>query len=576
MKDLRDRRYRFDDVVIDVRNLRVTVHSEIRPLEPKSFRLLLLLVENPGRVLSKEEIMAEVWSGTFVGDNSLARSITQIRKALDDDPKAPRYVETVPTIGYRFLGGERLERDSAAANLPSPALPAVAVLPFVNIGGDKEQDYFCDGLAEEVLNALARCIGLRVVARTSSFAFKGQSIDVRRIGSELAVTHVLEGGVRRVGHRIRVTAQLVSASDGGQIWSGRYDRKLADVFAVQDEIAQAITAALRGELRTRQTPKAYTPNLPAYERFLRAMHYYAKHSRESAFHCKKYLEETVEFDPNFALAHAMLGECFVEFAYHSSMPSRTAAPQARSAANTALRLDPSLPEAHEVLGRIAALHDYDWDEAEREFRLAMGREPVAPRTRWRYAHACLLSTGRLEECEEEVRRALRDDPLNGLSRFTLALCLHAAGLLPEAAAQFRQVLDVEPNFVPASYWLVRNLVAEGDMVGALAISESLLPQWPKNPEVIGGLAGLLMRAGDALRAERLMNQLGDGTEYGAPIGFISYYLMLGEPQKAGSWMERAIGQRHFVLPLYVRTRLAIPLMASAQGSAIASKMGLPK
>jgi Flp pilus assembly protein TadD len=123
----------------------------------------------------------------------------------------------------------------------------------------------------------------------------------------------------------------------------------------------------------------------------------------------------------------------------------------------------------------------------------------------------LLSTGRLEECEEEVRRALRDDPLNGLSRFTLALCLHAAGLLPEAAAQFRQVLDVEPNFVPASYWLVRNLVAEGDIAGALAISESLLPQWPKNPEVIGGLAGLLMRAGDALRAERLMNQLGDGT-----------------------------------------------------------------
>jgi TolB-like protein/Tfp pilus assembly protein PilF len=582
MRDVRDRYYRFDDVTIDVGNLRVTVGSEIRPLEPKSFRLLLLLVENPGRVLSKEEIMAGVWRDTVVSDNSLARSIAQIRNALDDDPKNPKYVETVPTIGYRFLGtlepGPQVEPKASvtAANLRAQDVPSIAVLPFVNISSDKEQDYFCDGLAEDVLNALVRCAGLRVIARTSSFAFKGQNIDVRRIAAELAVSHILEGSVRRAGDRIRVTAQLVSAEDGSQIWSERYDSKFADVFAVQDEIAQAITTALRGELGSPRRPQPYTPNLPAYERFLRALHYYAKFSRESTFHCKKYLEETLALDPKFALAHALLAECFIEFAYNSSMPACDAAPRARTAAEAALRLNPSLPEAHEVLGRIAALYDYAWDAAEREFRLAMKREPVAPRVRWRYAHACLLSAGRLEECEEELERALRDDPINGLSRFTLALCLHASGRLGQATSEFRQVLNLEPNFVPASYWLTRNLVAEGDIPGALAISESLLPQAPKNPEVVGGLAGLLMRIGARDRAERLVNQLGDGSEYGAPIGFISYYLMSGEPRKSAEWMERAIEQRHFVLPLYVRTPLARSLMDSAHGSAIAAKMGFVK
>ncbi len=400
-------------------------------------------------------------------------------------------------------------------------------------------------------------------------------MDIRRIAAELAVTNILEGSVRRAGDRVRVTAQLIAASDGSHIWSQRYDRLLEDVFAIQDELAVAIATALRRKLAADVArPQRYTPSLPAYELFLKAMHQYAKYSRESAFRCKDYLEQALALDPHFAPVHAMLGECFMEFTVYSAMPAREAVPRARSAAQYALDLDPLLPEAHEVLARAAALYDYDWQESEREFHLAMAREPISPRVRWNYAHTCLLSTGRLKECAQELERALEDDPINVLSRFSLALCLHAAGKLAEAEEQFRQALELDAHFIPASYWLVRNHAAKGAIAEALALAETLLPLAPTNPEVIGGLAGLLMRAGRNKSAEELLDRLGDGKGYGAPLGFLSYYFLLGKPEQAAEWMEKAIEERHLLVPLYVRTPLAKPLLESSDWPALAMKMNL--
>jgi TolB-like protein/predicted Ser/Thr protein kinase len=243
---------------------------------------------------------------------------------------------------------------------PAHKQPSIAVLPFANLSGDKDNEYFSDGLAEEILNALAKISGLKVIARTSSFAFRGKEQDITKIAETLRVRTILQGSVRRAGSRVRVTAQLIDASDGSHLWSERYDRELADVFAVQDEIAQAIAAALQVKLSA--PPRKYTPKLAAYEEFLKARHYLQRWTPESAVHARECLERAVALDPGFALAHSDLGWCFFTLVTENRMPPREAAALMRVETGKALEIDSSLPDAHAVLG-LAGVLDYDWTEA---------------------------------------------------------------------------------------------------------------------------------------------------------------------------------------------------------------------
>jgi serine/threonine-protein kinase len=525
-------------------------------------------------------VLYEVLTGTraFRGESFL----TTIGAVLHQEPPAFGAPPDLERIVRRCLRKNPADRFQSAADLRHAlenanvhdSLPSIAVLPFANMSGDNEQEYFSDGLTEEILNALAQIAGLKVIARTSSFAFKGQNRDVRVIAAELGVTNVLEGSVRRAGDRVRVNAQLIAAADGSHLWSQRYDQQIADVFAVQDEIAQAIATALQGRLAGERAKPRYTPKLPAYELYLKAMQHFGKFTRESAVRCKQCLDQTLALDPRFAPAHAMLGDCYLEHAVYSSMPAREALPLARSAARRAIELDPSLPEPHAVLARVAAFLDYDWDEAEREFRLTLAREPVTPAIRMLYAHTLLLGKGPRPEYAEQLESALQADPINRLSRFTLGLFHHVAGNFSEAARHFRQVLDLDPHFIPASYWLVRNLVAEGAISEALELAESLLTVAPENPEVVGGLAGLLKRVGQEDRAADLLRNLGDGSAYGAPIGFLSYHYLLGEPERSLQWMQRAIEQHQFLLFLYVRTPLAKPLLSAPGWAGLARTVHL--
>jgi serine/threonine-protein kinase len=286
------------------------------------------------------------------------------------------------------------------------------------------------------------------------------------------------------------------------------------------------------------------------------------------------LDQTIALDPNFALAHATLAECFVEFTYYSTMTSQEAVPLARAAAWKALDLDPALPEAHTILGVVASLYDYDWKEAEREFRAAMARRPVSPPVRWFYAHTYLLSIGRLREAAEELERALQEDPINGPFRFSLAMCHHAAGRVDEAAAEFHEVLKLNQNFLPALVWLTRNYVAQGQLAEALTHAEKVFALIPWNTEAIGGLAGLLMRTGDCARAAEVLAGLGDGEAYGSPIGYANYHFLREDPEQAAPWMEKAIRQRHFLAPLYLRSPLARRLRDGAGWPALAKNMNL--
>ena len=296
---------------------------------------------------------------------------------------------------------------------------------------DPDDEYFSDGLAEELINLLAHVPGLKVTARTSSFAFRGKEQDIRRIAETLGVRTMLEGSVRRAGSRIRVTAQLINAEDGYHLWSERYDRELTDVFAIQDDIAQAIARAL--QLKLTAKPDRHTPTVPAYEALLKARHHCRAYLPEAHARAKEYCEQAIALDPAYAAPHALLGFNYLLATTHSGRPMREVAPLIRREALKALELDPFETDAHFLLGAVAAVHDYDWTEAGRQFQLAMASPSVPAEARWAYASLYLSVFGRFEESTAEMRRAVEQDPLTGICQ---ARDCQARGLVVNRASGF--------------------------------------------------------------------------------------------------------------------------------------------
>jgi TolB-like protein len=243
--------------------------GELILLAPKAFDTLLALLQSRGDVLDKEDLLKRIWPDSFVEEGSLAQNISILRKVLGEGADGQPYIQTIPKRGYRFVSAAK---EALAAVKPDEPAPSIAVLPFADMSSDKDQEYFSDGLAEEIINALAQIPGLKVTARTSSFAFRGKELDITTIAKTLRVRTILEGSVRRAGGSLRITVQLIDAADGCHIWGQRYDRELTDVFQVQEEIAAEITDALQIKLAGRVAARRYQPNLRAYDAFLKGRH----------------------------------------------------------------------------------------------------------------------------------------------------------------------------------------------------------------------------------------------------------------------------------------------------------------
>ena len=369
----------------------------------------------------------QVWNAVLRDDPSPLQALPVL------DRLVRRCLAKQPGQRFQTMTDVRLGLEQAAREISAPSREqhaSIAVLPFANMSRDPDDEYFSDGLAEQLMNLLAHVPNLKVTARTSAFAFRGKEQDIRRIAETLGVSNVLEGSVRRAGSRIRVTAQLISAEDGCHLWSERYDRELTDVFAIQDEIAQSIASALQVKLIS--NPARHTPNFPAYEALLKARHHSRTYLPEAHARAKEYCEQAIALDPEYAAPHALLGFNYLIASTHTGRPIPEVAPLIRREARRALELDPLETDPHFLLGAVAGAHDYNWPEAAREFRLALASPSAPAEAHWAYAGLYLSTFGRFEESAAEMRRAVEQDPLSIIWRGILMAHLVCAGKYEEA------------------------------------------------------------------------------------------------------------------------------------------------
>jgi serine/threonine protein kinase/Tfp pilus assembly protein PilF len=336
--------------------------------------------------------------------------------------------------------------------------PSIAVLPFMNMSPDPENEYFSDGLSEELINALSKLESLHVTARTSAFRFRGKDLDIREIGRLLNVATVLEGSVRKAGNRIRITAQLINVADGYHLWSEKYDRELDDVFAVQDEISLAIVAKLKVKLlgeEKQKLVKRYTDNLEAYDLYLQGRFHLHKLTEESIKKSLDCFQEAIRKDQRFALAHVGLAEVYFVLANVGFTPSRESIPRAKTEALKALDLDSELAEAHAILGEIHLSYDWDMTAAEIRFKRAIELNPNCAEAHFPYSNY-FSALGRLKEAVAEARRALDLDPLSGITNVNMAYVLYAARRFDEAIEQCRKALQIGPDSLYPHFHLWRS------------------------------------------------------------------------------------------------------------------------
>jgi serine/threonine-protein kinase len=538
-------------------------------------------------VFSFGAVLYEMLSGSraFTGQSTL-----QVMNAvLRDEPgplSAPaalveivkRCMQKRPDRRFQTMAEVRtaleLERTSSASAVASvDQRPSIAVLPFADMSPGKDHEWFSDGLTEEIINALVQIPGLRVIARTSAFAFKSKQQDVRRIGEELGVGHLLEGSVRRAGERVRITAQLVTTHDGSHLWSERYDRDIADVFAIQDEMAHTISQTLK--VRLSPASERHIPNLAAYESYLQARHALQRISAEQSL---ELVDRAIALDPAFPNAYALRGYILWALSVLQTPTRRIAAhdvaPKAKDALLKALELDSSLPTAQATLGILAANYDYDWIEAESRLHKALARSPVETSVAFLCAQllACL---GRGDEGTELVQSALREDPLNTSADDILGYTLAVGGHSIESAAQYQRTLERNPRYFPACEALAIIHLSLGRLADAMSYAERAVAVAPGNPSSIGILAGLRKRLGDVASASGLLQQLGPGTQFGAPIGFALFYAVHDESDAAGEWLSKAIEQRDARVVIFLRLPIGKVWQASVHWPVLATLLNLP-
>ena len=584
----------FGSFELDVANRSLRKDGEFVALAPKAMELLLLLASAKGRIVEKQAIQDALWPGLAVEEGNLTQTVFLLRKALGETSESPVYLVTVPRRGYRFVmpvpeaAGKRHEwkRPAFAALLlvllagaggywwrSRSAVMAppdrIIVLPFANMSPDADAEYFGDGLTEELIDALTRVEGLKVVARTTSFYFKGKSSDIRQIGKQVDVDKVIEGSVRKSGNRIRVTAQLNDAKSGYHYWSKTFDREAKDILVLQEEIAAQVAASLRRSLSSAGA-KRPPRNIEAWNLYLRGKHEVEKVYGGGVDRGIDLLGQAIAKDPLMAEAHAQLANAYALQAYSGQAPAREAFPKATASWRRALGLDENLAEAHAAKGSTLLFYEWNFPEAERTFRKAIALNPSSSAAREWYAHY-LVAMGRLNEAKRESLLALEADPLNVVMSGHLAWHYLMEWDFPNAITAAKAALAIDPLHRPSKSFLRAALFSAGRWEEGLAVDRDMDPATGSrgiDAYRLQGAAGYWKFRLDS-RLEAAKRQRID------PIGFAFNYAWLGKRDSVVEWLRRAYAERQPYIVNMKRVPEFRPFHADPEFQAIAREIGLP-
>jgi TolB-like protein len=588
---------RFDGFDVDLASGQLRKCGIRIPLREQSFQVLASLLERPGQVVTREDLRRRLWSGEVVVDfdNNLNSAVARLREALGDSADRSRYIETLPKRGYRFLAA--VSDDIAARPSTGAVRARVIVLPFINLTGDPGQEYFSDAMTEEViteLSALAPDLG--IIARTTAMCYKRVQKDVARIGRELNVDYVVEGGVCPEGDRVAVTAQLIRVNDQTHIAATRYEADVHDIFAVRTRIAEAIVAAIdapagRGDVvharsQVRRSTRIPTVNHAAYNEYIQGRYLLERADPAAMTEAREHLENAIARDPKFALAHDALAELYSYLGYFGFLRPKDAYSIGISHALSAVEIDDTLAEAHAVLAEYHKQLDYNWAAAERQIARALELNPLSPIVRLRHAVAVLMPHNHIAEAVCEIERALEFDPLSALAQTWLGAMLLLGRSYDRAIHAAERLLEIEPEscwafFVIGSAYRQKyvDVCAAGDRrpdfaEGAIRALQRAVDLSPGSLCFLGWLGLALGVCGREAEARALLHQLQQCTRYNLPTGPGFIHLALGEVDAAFECFDRAIEERDQIMMPILSYAHFDPIRGDRRFAALVHKMKL--
>lgn len=525
------------------------------PLPEKMFATLLMLVENAGHIVEKEDFISAIWPNTYVEEANVAQNVFKLRKVLGKNRVGKPYIETIPRRGYRFLAGVNRSFDTSDTivkrfreALPSKEpdsknrkIRSLAVLPLTNTGSDDTVEYLSDGITESIISSLSRFPQLRVMAGSSVFAYKGREIDPKQVGRDLQVGMLLTGKVLQLSDRLVIRVELVDTSTGWQVWGEQYNHRLADILEVQEEIvaevSRQLSLKLSGEQQWQLT-RRHTENVEAYRLYLKGRFLWNKHEKISLGKSITCFRRAIDLDPSYALAFAGLADSYQRLSNLNFAPRR-ALPKARAAAAQAVALDDTLAEAHCAWGWIKIFYDHDWKGAERELKRAIDLNPGAPLPHQRYG-SYLTILGRFEESLSETRLSQELNPLSLQNSVNLAATLSLMERHGEAITLLEQTLDLDPTYRTAHYALGCAYRRQGNYTAARQQFERLLGVDCDSDLAWGSIGHLSALSGDRTAAESILAKLGEMSQrrYVSPYSSAIIHIGLDNKEEAFNWMEK--------------------------------------
>jgi TolB-like protein/Tfp pilus assembly protein PilF len=556
-------------------------------LQDQPFQVLALLLEHPGEVVTREELTKRLWpDNTFVDfDRGLNKAINRLREVLRDSAEKPRFIETLPQRGYRFIAPlESAAVGSANAALvrghrlpqPTPRIDSLAVLPLDNHSGDPAQDYFSDGMTEELISALSKISSLRVISRTSVMRYKGTRKSLPAIAKELRVDAVVEGSVARSDQKIRITAQLIHAPEDRHLWSGRYERELRDILQLQAEIAEDIASQIHKLVDPQQRPAAPARKVhpQAYEACLKGIFFRDKMTPVDLAKSTAFFAQAIDLDPGYAQAYANFSQSYFYQGLFGMGPASELFPKAKANAVRALELDETVAAAHNALAAIHILYDWDWAGAEAECMRAMQLSPNDSVTHVHLADYMSIQA-RHDQAIAELKLALELDPISCMYIGFFGLVLHRARRYDESISQCQKALEIDPNYANALWFLALSLEQKGQLTESIA----------KLEKAVGLSAGPLFRAllgrayalaGERTKAESILEELKtlSNQQYVSPFDIAVVYAGLGDLTSTFQRLEEAYQQRVFRI-----IELTLPMFDSLRSDTrwqdLVRRIGLP-